>query len=129
MTRPTACRSAGASNSAAILPRVMTPTRSERLSTSSRSSLINTIAAPSRAGFEQPFMNRRAGPNVETAAWTVGNDYLRRAAELSRDDQLLRIAAREKRRFLAQVANTLDVEFGHRGRCRLAHRRAVGAHP
>jgi hypothetical protein len=46
------------------------------------------------AGGQQPLMHRGAGPHVKPAAWTVGHDHRRLAAEFAGDHQLLGIAPR-----------------------------------
>src|ERR1700730_9999491 len=81
------------------------------------------------AGLEEPLVHRRTGANVEAAAWAVRDDDSRGAAEFAGDDELLRIAAGEKRGALPQIANALHVEFADRTRGCLAHGGSVGPHP
>ena len=65
------------------------------------------------SGIEQSLLHRRAGANVETSARAVRDDDLGVTAELTRDDQLLSVAAGQKGGLLAQIANALDIEFAH----------------
>src|SRR6266699_1274698 len=74
---------------------------------------------------DQALMDGRAGARVQPAARAVCDHDLRRAAELPRDDQLLRIAAGQERGFLVDAADTLDVVVPDRGNCIAAHRRPV----
>ena len=93
MARPTAWRSAGASNSATMRPRVITPIRSAIPRTSSRSSLIEYDRRAGVAGGDQPSVHGRASPHVEPAGRAMGDNNRRRAAELPRENKLLGVAA------------------------------------
>ena len=65
------------------------------------------------AGGAKARMHLGAGTHVEPAARAVREHQSRRLAELARQHQLLRIAARQQRRLLCDRAHALHVEGAH----------------